>query len=181
MAIFMTTARPTLSALTRNDIETVIRLGREIWLAYYVDIIGRDQVEYMIDRRFTRERLLQYLDASERDWLVLKWQGEAIGFCSYALAPTPGELKLEQLYVRHDLRGRGFGKWMLREIEHQARSRNCELIALQVNKRNAASIAIYKKSGFVIREAAVFPIGGGFVMDDYVMEKRLSGSSLGRD
>jgi ribosomal protein S18 acetylase RimI-like enzyme len=44
---------------------------------------------------------------------------------------------------------------------------------LQVNKKNAAAIRFYQSAGFeVIREAA-FDIGGGFVMDDYVIEKRV--------
>ena len=45
--------------------------------------------------------------------------------------------------------------------------------ALTVNKGNTDSIAVYLKSGFVVREEAVFDIGSGYVMDDYVMEKRL--------
>jgi ribosomal protein S18 acetylase RimI-like enzyme len=40
---------------------------------------------------------------------------------------------------------------------------------LQVNKQNNAQ-HFYNKHGFRIREAAVFAIGGGFVMDDYIME-----------
>jgi hypothetical protein len=42
-----------------------------------------------------------------------------------------------------------------------------------VNKRNASAIAAYRKHGFDVRESVVKDIGGGFVMDDYIMEKRL--------
>jgi ribosomal protein S18 acetylase RimI-like enzyme len=42
-----------------------------------------------------------------------------------------------------------------------------------VNKGNARAIAFYRKHGFDIAESVVVDIGGGFVMDDYVMGKEL--------
>ena len=44
---------------------------------------------------------------------------------------------------------------------------------LNVNKNNVQAIRAYEKSGFAIRESVVVDIGGGFVMDDYVMAKAL--------
>jgi RimJ/RimL family protein N-acetyltransferase len=38
-----------------------------------------------------------------------------------------------------------------------------------VNKRNEPAIAAYLKAGFRIEKEAVFDIGGGFVMDDFLM------------
>ena len=45
---------------------------------------------------------------------------------------------------------------------------------LSVNKHNTRAIAAYRRNGFVIAESVVTDIGGGFVMDDYVMAKNLS-------
>ena len=42
---------------------------------------------------------------------------------------------------------------------------------LAVNKNNATAIAAYLKHGFRIADAVVKEIGGGFVMDDYIMER----------
>ena len=44
---------------------------------------------------------------------------------------------------------------------------------LQVNKRNTKAISSYRKYGFEVRSSTVDDIGGGYVMDDYVMEKLL--------
>ena len=41
---------------------------------------------------------------------------------------------------------------------------------LTVNKRNFDSIAFYQKIGFKIVDCVEMDIGGGFIMDDYVME-----------
>jgi hypothetical protein len=43
-----------------------------------------------------------------------------------------------------------------------------------VNKANARAIMAYKRNGFVITESVITDIGGGFVMDDYVMAKDLA-------
>lgn len=46
---------------------------------------------------------------------------------------------------------------------------------LQVNKRNEKAIRVYRGAGYGVREEVVVDIGSGFVMDDYIMEKRLTG------
>ena len=63
---------------------------------------------------------------------------------------------------------------MLGHIESRARDLGRRLLFLQVNKQNAGAIGFYRLAGFEVVREAVFEIGSGFVMDDYVMEKRLS-------
>ncbi|MEG2601476.1 MAG: GNAT family N-acetyltransferase, partial [Carnobacterium sp.] len=46
-------------------------------------------------------------------------------------------------------------------------------IQLTVNKYNDKSIAAYKKMGFVTVKEQVADIGGGYIMDDFVMEYSL--------
>jgi hypothetical protein len=43
-------------------------------------------------------------------------------------------------------------------------------ICLTVNKRNAGAVAAYHKMGFETVDSVNTDIGGGFFMDDYVME-----------
>ncbi|HXC17772.1 MAG TPA: GNAT family N-acetyltransferase [Holophagaceae bacterium] len=162
-----------LVLLTEADFEPLARLAEAIWRAHYGPLIGLAQVEYMLKGRYTPEKLRAYLDASDRWLRLLKLDGETIGYCSYALTTTPGEMKLEQLYLLEAFKGRGLGGLMMRHVEAEARAHGCGTLMLTVNKGNTDSIAVYKKSGFTIREEAVFDIGNGFVMDDYVMEKQL--------
>lgn len=162
-----------LVPLTEADFEPLARLADTIWRAHYGPLIGLAQVEYMLKGRYTPEKLRTYLGASDRWLRLLKLDGERIGYCSYSLTATPGEMKLEQLYLLESFKGRGLGGLMLRHVEAEARAHGCATLMLTVNKGNTGSIAVYKKSGFTVREEAVFDIGNGFVMDDYVMEKRL--------
>jgi diamine N-acetyltransferase len=80
-------------------------------------------------------------------------------------------MKLGQLYVLESHRGMGFGRFMLGHIEGRSRELGRRSLWLQVNKQNASAVAFYRAAGFEVVREAVFEIGGGFVMDDYVMAK----------
>ena len=165
--------RAHLAALTTADFETLARLAETIWHAHYTKIIGNAQVDYMLADRYTPEKLRAYLNADDRWLMLLRIDSRAVGYCSYALTKNLGEMKLEQLYLLPEQRGQGLGGLMLRHVEEQSRARDCRTLLLQVNKRNDIAVAFYRKAGFIVREEAVFDIGNGFVMDDYVMEKSL--------
>jgi ribosomal protein S18 acetylase RimI-like enzyme len=162
-----------LDALTGADFEPLARLAETIWRAHYTKIIGSAQVDYMLAGRYTPERLRAYLNAADRWLMLLRIDNQIIGYCSYALAENPDEMKLEQLYLLPEYYGQGLGRLMLRHIEQQALASGCGTLMLQVNKHNDIAIAFYSKSGFTVREEAVIDIGNSFVMDDYVMEKVL--------
>ena len=162
-----------LDAMTAADFETLARLAEVIWRAHYTKIIGNAQVDYMLADRYTPEKLHRYLNAADRWLMLLRIDNRAVGYCSYALMDVPGEMKLEQLYLLPEHHGQGLGRLMLRHVEQQAHARGCGTLMLQTNKRNDIAVDFYRKAGFTVREEAVFDVGGGFVMDDYVMEKAL--------
>jgi GNAT superfamily N-acetyltransferase len=106
-------------------------------------------------------------------WFRALIDGELRGFASVGPTETAGEFKLHKLYVHPDWQRHGLGSALLKECESVARTRSAASLVLNVNKRNAVALAAYHRRGFVIRESIVAEIGGGFVMDDYVMMKRL--------
>jgi ribosomal protein S18 acetylase RimI-like enzyme len=161
-----------LDPLAESDFTTVARLADTIWRAHYSSMISMAQIDYMLDGRYVPERMRQYLDSGQRWMWVLRVDGEPAGYCSCSLADDDA-MKLEQLYLLSTHKGQGLGGTMLRHVEAQARALGRSRLYLTVNKGNTDSIAIYRRSGFVLREEAVFDIGNGYVMDDYVMEKRL--------
>ncbi|MFM7108139.1 MAG: GNAT family N-acetyltransferase [Planctomycetaceae bacterium] len=163
-----------LAPLAAADFAAVRRLAHGIWHGHYDGIVGAAQVDFMLARRCADAALAAYLGAADRWFDVLRVGGEPVGYCSCALVPEEGVLKLEQLYVAGPHRGLGLGRLMLGHVECRARACGRHTILLQVNKRNAAAIDFYRRAGFTVREEAVFDIGGGFVMDDFVMTKRLA-------
>ena len=69
------------------------------------------------------------------------------------------------------MHGRGVGRALIGHVEAAARADGARFLILAVNKGNVTAIAAYLACGFATREATVVDIGGGFVMDDYVMAK----------
>jgi ribosomal protein S18 acetylase RimI-like enzyme len=176
MSAFAMTDDVRIAPMTEADFPTVARLGETIWRGHYSKIISMAQIEYMLAGRYVPEKLRVYLNAKDR-WLdLLRLDGEPVGYCSYSLTGIPGEIKLEQLYLLAEHKGKGLGGRMLRHVETEARKRDCRRLMLTVNKYNTDSIAIYEKFGFDVEEEAVFDIGNGYVMDDYVMVKALLAS-----
>ncbi|MDO9317919.1 MAG: GNAT family N-acetyltransferase [Gammaproteobacteria bacterium] len=166
-----TSISPAITAVTAADFGTVAALAETIWRSHYPAMISMAQIDFMLARRYTPERLSRYLDAADC-WLeLLTVDGIPVGYCSYALTDARQDMKLQELYLLPDYRGLGLGSFMLRHVEAQARRRSCTALMLTVNKDNADAFAVYRHAGFNVREEAVFDIGNGFVMDDYVMVK----------
>jgi GNAT superfamily N-acetyltransferase len=174
----MLPADVTLTPTTEPDFVMLRELAETIWRQHYTGIISAHQIDYMLPGRFSDESLREHIQAPDR-WLeILRVSDKSVGYCAYELANNYGDgglaaMKLGQLYVLASHRGLGLGKFMLGHVEQQARDLGRYLLWLQVNKRNTGSIAFYKAMGFAVSREAVFDIGGGFVMDDYVMTKGL--------
>ena len=156
-----------------GDVERIAALAREIWLAHYSGIIGIEQIEYMLRQRYEPSLIRAELKRDGLWWDKLLLDDEIIAFSSYFLSGEPGEMKLDKLYVRQDCQRRGYGGRLIGHAGAVARAQGCSRLVLAVNRNNRGAIAAYGKHGFEIRDTAVKDIGGGFVMDDYIMEKRL--------
>jgi ribosomal protein S18 acetylase RimI-like enzyme len=164
---------PALTPLQRSDFEAVAALARRIWLAHYISIISKEQIEYMLRGRFTPENLARYVDAGDRWFDVLRTDGAIVGYCSHALLAV-NEVKLEQLYLLPELHGLGLGKRMMVHIEAHTRELGRDTLVLQVNKQNTKAASVYLRAGFEVREEVCIDVGAGYVMDDFIMQKRLA-------
>ena len=160
-----------IESLTAGDVGPLYALAREIWYAHYPAIISVAQIEYMLEERYNAGVVLAELQRDGMWWDKLLIAGEMAGFASYFLSGNAGEMKLDKLYVHPRLQRRGYGGMMIDRACEVARSRGCSRLVLAVNKNNRSAIAAYLKHGFSVGEAVVKDIGGGFVMDDYIMVK----------
>jgi GNAT superfamily N-acetyltransferase len=162
-----------VAPLREKDIPDLVRLARDIWYAHYPSIITVEQIEYMLDQRYRAEVIREQLASGTAWWDKLLLDGALVAFACCEPGKHPDEMKLDKLYVRYDLRGRGYGSLLLRHVEQRARTRSCTRLYLQVNKNNRSAIDAYLRNGFAVSEAVRFDIGSGFIMDDYIMSKAL--------
>lgn len=157
---------------SERGIAEVARLAREIWLEHYVPIIGRAQVDYMLDKFQSPDAITRQRAAGYQYYLAVE-EEEPVGY--FAVVPDKGGdmLLLSKIYLKRSSRSRGIGRMMLEAAEEQARRQGFRKLWLTVNKDNKDSIAWYTRMGFVQAGPIVQDIGGGFLMDDYRMEKTL--------
>ncbi len=158
--------------ITPPDVPAIAALAREIWQATYPGIITQEQIDFMLEQRYGHERLyddLEDLQQMARPGLP-RWSPR-VGFAFSEI--YKGEFKLDKLYIHPDVQRRGVGGQLIAHVAERAKKAGYPCVILQVNKRNVNAINSYQKYGFVVREVTVDDIGHGYVMDDYVMEKKL--------
>lgn len=141
-------------------------LATRISLEHFSSITGEGQVYYMMDKFLSPEVVMREIGENYEFAFVL-YNGERAGY--YSVAFEGEALFLSKLYVDKAFRGLGLGSAMFGRIKQKAQKAGCKYIYLTVNKHNDSSVAIYKKWGFYIAESVRTDIGGGYVMDDYIM------------
>jgi GNAT superfamily N-acetyltransferase len=152
------------------DAEALSALAGVIWRPHYADIISPAQIEYMLRQRY-EPALIRAQIARGIAWDKLLVDGRIIAYASYFPDDNAREMKLDKLYVHPDHQRCGYGGLLISRALGAARRAGCTTLTLAVNKANARAIAAYAKYGFRIRDSVVQEIGGGFVMDDYIMVK----------
>ncbi len=160
-------------AATEGELAAVAELARVIWRRHYPGIISADQIEYMLERGYSRAALLRFVTEQGAGLVLARLDERIAGFAAWYRADDPDEIKLDKLYVHQDFHRQGVGQRLIDATATAAQAQRRATIILNVNKNNAQAIRAYARSGFVIREAVVVDIGGGFVMDDYIMAKHL--------
>jgi GNAT superfamily N-acetyltransferase len=146
-------------------------LARDIWEEFYVPIIGRAQVDYMVGKFQTRAAMRAQI-ANGYEYFMIRLDARPVGYIAVEAKRAERELFLSKFYLLASTRGTGLGRQAMSFVEELARLRELKSIWLTVNKGNP-SVQIYEKLGFAGEKSIVMDIGNGFVMDDYVMRKVL--------
>jgi len=154
-----------------EQIGIVESLAKEIWIEHYTSIIGKDQVEYMLDKFQSGAAISDQISMQGFMYFLIEERGEQIGYIG--VQPSGSDLFLSKIYVRAAHRGKGFGRKALQFVEALAGRLHLTKISLTVNKNNIETIKAYEKMGFKNRGPIVQEIGNGFLMDDFRMEKTL--------
>ena len=163
-------------AHTQADIACIAQLARQIWTEHYTPIIGAAQVEYML-ANFQSEAAIARQIAGGHEYFILLADNTAsnaqrtpLGYMDIVVQPESTKLFLSKLYVTAAARGRGFGRAMFDRAMFIARQRGLKTVWLTVNRFNPA-LQVYLQWGMKNKGPVVKDIGGGFVMDDFQLEK----------
>lgn len=156
------------------DFPVIAALAGRIWRTCFPGLISPEQIEYMLARRYTPEAMHRAVSRDRLTYLLGRLNGQAIAFAADGPGGSADEWKLHQLYVDPEWQGVGIGRRLIELVEGRARRLGARELVLTVNKANERARRLYERAGFSLRDAVVTDIGGGFVMDDYVMARPLA-------
>ena len=157
------------------DAGIIHSLANRTWREVYKEILTPVQMEYMLDLMYSHEALVKQISKPRTTFLIVSDDEEAVGFAAYYPRNNDSNevYHLDKIYVLPNQHGKGTGKKILEHIIDTIQPLGCHLLDLNVNRYNKA-ISFYEKLGFIkVREVDV-NIGGGYFMNDYIMEKRLA-------
>lgn len=145
------------------------------WPLAYGSILSLGQITYMLERMYNEDVLTSQL-RSGHEFLLAEERGTAIGLAGAETEHSgTGLTRLHKLYVVPASHGHGVGGALLKAVEGLALRAGSIAVELNVNKYNPAR-AFYARHGYLQVGEEVIDIGGGYVMDDFVLRKALQGS-----
>lgn len=145
-------------------------LSHKIWNEHYPGIISQEQIDYMLNKYHSFESFSRQIDDGYK-YLLVQFENDTIGYCCYKLEDDES-IFLNKLYIKKSEQRKGIGNSILNTMLDEIK--NYKYIRLQVNRKNTKAINFYLKNGFEIEKIQDFDIGEGFVMEDYVMIKKIN-------
>ena len=153
-----------------NLIEKTADFAQSVFIDYYTDLIGYDQSVYMADKFLSADAIRTLINDGAVFNLVME-DDKILGF--YECKKEEERVFLSKLYVEKNYRGKGIGRYMFDDLLSYTKDNNLNRIYLTVNKGNTPSFNIYRHLGFEIIDAVETDIGHGYIMDDYIMERKI--------
>ena len=153
--------------LSLEEIKEVSKIGEKIWREHYTPIIGKDQVEYMLEKFQSVEAISNQIKNEGYEYYLLEYENKNAGYIGIKVGKE--DLFLSKLYVTKDFRKKGLASEAINFLKDICKEKNLHKLWLTVNKYNTESINAYKRLGFNKIDEQVSDIGNGFVMDDYIL------------
>lgn len=161
-----------IKAATTTEIPIIQTLVEQIWRPTYQSLLTPGQIDYMIDMMYSTPSLLRQMNELQHQYILLYDEAIPIGYASYSPTDKAGIFKLHKIYLHMSYQGKGIGKLLLNGVIENVKALNAHILELDVNRDNKARL-FYEKQGFTVYKEKDTDIGGGYMMNDYVMRKPL--------
>ncbi|WP_269235788.1 GNAT family N-acetyltransferase [Flavobacterium flavigenum] len=156
-----------------EDITKIQNIAHTTWPITYGKILSKEQLDYMLDLIYSDEALIIQIEKKEQLFYLISEDETTLGFIGiehhYKNEPLT---RIHKIYLLPETQGKGIGKKVIEEIKKLALKNHSTALSLNVNRFNSA-LSFYTKIGFEIIDEVNIDIGNGYVMEDYVMEKKL--------
>jgi diamine N-acetyltransferase len=155
-----------------DQIPVIQKIAKVTWPITFQEILSKKQVKYMLELMYSSSSLTDQMEQLHHRFFLAMEHGKVLGFISIEIGfGSKKAIKIHKLYLLPEAQGKGLGKIILQQIAELGFKNRSTRLILNVNKYNHKAIQFYEKWGFKIIGEEMIPIGAGYVMDDYIMEK----------
>jgi len=163
----------TISEAALEDLKIIQEIAHTTWPITYGEILSKEQLDYMLDLIYSDEALTTQFHKKEQLFYLISENEITLGFIGIEHNYKEEVVtRIHKIYLLPETQGKGIGKTVIDEIEKLALENNSKALSLNVNRFNLA-LGFYQKVGFEIIDEVNIDIGNGYLMEDYVMEKKL--------
>lgn len=151
------------------DCALIRSLAWRVFPHTYSDILGDDQILYMMEWMYSVANLMKQMSEGHRFFIAF-WEGAE---CGYLSVDREGAdlFHLQKIYVLPEFQGLHIGEALFGKAVEYVRlvhgAGPCRM-ELNVNRSNPAR-GFYEKLGMREVDRGDFPIGEGFFMNDFIM------------
>jgi ribosomal protein S18 acetylase RimI-like enzyme len=155
---------------SKDEISIIQEIAYKTWPDAYAEILSQEKITYMLDLMYSTEALKKQME-SGHIFLIINKNDTELGFVSFEVSCSNSTFtKIQKIYILPEAQGNGIGRLLINEVEKHCKTFGNTKLFLNVNRHNKAQF-MYQKLGFEISKSEDVPIGNGFYMNDYVMEK----------
>ncbi len=152
----------------QEDAVLIHELAHAIWYPTYESILSKEQIAFMLDKMYSVEALRSAIQDNKAFHLLYE-DGKPVGFIG--VDPKEDLLRIEKIYLLPSTQGKGYGKLLIDYAAQEAKKLGLDTLELNVNRSNNA-YQFYLKQGFEVIQEIDIPYYG-FILDDYIMRKKL--------
>ncbi|HTG66222.1 MAG TPA: GNAT family N-acetyltransferase [Flavobacterium sp.] len=162
----------TIAKATVDDLKNITEIAHKTWPLTYGEILSQAQLEYMLNAFYSDAALRANME-NGHEFILAKENDICLGFASFEHHhKNENTTKIHKIYILPETQGKGIGKLLIDTIAQLAKENNATTLLLNVNRFNKA-LTFYQKLGFEIIEEIDIELDFGYLMEDYVMVKRI--------
>lgn len=151
-------------------IHKVKELADIIWHEAYKEMIRKEQIDYMLDKFQSFEAVKRQINKEQYHYYLIYEGDIEIGFFAFT---NSSFIFLSKVYLLNSFRGKGYFRKVIDFLLLYKKK-----ITLTVNKGNLLALNAYSGLGFFNVSEVKTDIGGGFYMDDFIMEREFTFKDL---
>ncbi len=155
----------------QQDFPIIREISHHTWPETYGQTLSAAQIQYMLGLFYSDAGLAAAV-ADGQKFILLLEDDVPKGFASMQHQFQDDATKINKLYVVPECQGKGFGKSLMVKIAEIATMENSKRLVLNVNRFNKAK-EFYQRLGFNVIGSEDIDIGNGYLMEDFVMERRI--------